>query len=95
MVMMTAMTPSEKASRRAGELILLIILLGKDAGPAGRASCAEGGHFVTCISCWGKDKWWVLPLTGKLGCGLSGGIKSLDGHKSHVRYADGACGVFA
>jgi hypothetical protein len=25
------------------------VWIGRGLGPAGRASCAEGGHFVTCV----------------------------------------------
>jgi hypothetical protein len=34
-------------------------------GPAGRASCAEGGHFVARIPCDGEGRTVVLPLVGK------------------------------
>jgi len=61
MVMMTAMTPSEKASRRAGVAWSLGMALGDRVAdcPAGRAPCAGGGHFVTCIGLR-----VVLPLVG-------------------------------
>jgi hypothetical protein len=34
------------------------------SGPAGRASCAEGGHFVACIPVLQRRAAVVLPLVG-------------------------------
>jgi hypothetical protein len=33
--------------------------------PAGRASCAERGHFVACVLFLQQPAGWVLPLVGR------------------------------
>jgi drug/metabolite transporter superfamily protein YnfA len=54
--------------------IVLLLVMIVESCSAGRAHCAWGGHFVTCIPCLGWLAAMVLPLIGRRLRGLVDGF---------------------